>query len=221
MKYSGKEGILFETEESLKRLGTDYIDLLQIHWHDPSTPLDEAMEAFSILIDQGKIRAAGVCNYSGDLMEESEKSFSLASNQVPYSMVLRDIEEDVVPYCLKHGNAILAYSPLQRGVLTGKITSDYKFSEGDHRPKTKFFKEPNLSRINDFLNEIQPIAEEKKATLAQLVTNWTIQQPGITAALVGARNANQVGENVRSLDFTMTENEIAVINGLLGRLKLE
>ncbi len=221
MKYGGKDGIMYEVEQSLKRMNTDYIDLFQIHWPDPSTPISETMEALQILMDQGKIRAAGVCNYNATEMEEAEKTISLASNQVPYSMVLRKIEEDVVPYVEQHGNGILAYSPLQRGVLTGKITSDYHFDEGDHRPGTKFFREPNLTRINNFLDEIRPISDDHNASLAQLVINWTIQQPGITAALVGARNEKQALHNADALEFDLTKEELTLINGKLDILTLE
>lgn len=221
MKYAGADGIQKEIEDSLRRLKTDYVDLYQIHWHDPSTPISETMEVLERLIEQGKIRAAGVCNYNADQMGEAEQTVGLASNQVPYSMVLRDIEEDVVPYVQKHGNGILAYSPLQRGLLTGKITSDYVFNKGDHRPQTKFFKEPNLSNTNDFLKRIMPIAEGHHASLGQLVINWTLRQPGMTAALVGARNPEQVIQNAGSLDFKLSDAELSTINQELSKLKIQ
>ncbi len=221
MKYSGKDGIMEEVEGSLRRLHTDYIDLYQIHWYDATTAISEAMEAFDRLIGQGKIRAAAVCNYKAEQMAEAEKTITLASNQVPYSMVKRDIESDVVPYVLENGNGILAYSPLQRGLLTGKINKDYHFNEGDHRPQTKYFKEPNLLRTNEFLQKIKPIADDNGATLGQLVINWTLQQPGITAALVGARNADQVNQNAAALDFQLSSDELTVINDELAKLIIE
>ena len=98
-RYAGKESVIKECEDSLRRLGTDYIDLYQLHWPDLTTPISETMEALTILLKQGKIRAAGVCNYSADQMFEAEKTIDLASNQVPYSMVDRSIEEELVPYC--------------------------------------------------------------------------------------------------------------------------
>src|SRR6202166_2120744 len=104
-KYAGKESIIRECEDSLRRLGTDYIDLYQIHWPDSTTPVAETMAALAQLLRQGKIRAAGVSNYSADLMAEAEKTLCLASNQVPYSMVERSIEEELVPYCLKYNKA--------------------------------------------------------------------------------------------------------------------
>ena len=119
------------------------------------------------------------------------------------------------------GKAIIVYSPLQRGILTGKITADYKFNEGDHRPNTPFYKEPNLSRINQFLKEIKPIAVEKNSTLAQFVIRWTLLQPGITCVLVGARNEKQVLENIKAAELTITAEEMKIINEKLNNLNLE
>jgi aryl-alcohol dehydrogenase-like predicted oxidoreductase len=196
-KYAGKESIIQECEASLRRLRTDYIDLYQIHWPDVTTPIYETMEAVVQLIKEGKVRHAGVCNYSADQMEEAEKSVTLISNQVPYSMVKRDIEADVVPYCLQHKKSIIAYSPLQRGLLTGKRKPGHTFAEGDHRSAMPHFTPDNISRTNAFLEKIKSLADEKKATLGQLVLRWTIEQPGITVVLVGARNATQALENAR------------------------
>ncbi len=220
-KYAGKQSIINECEESLKRLGTDYIDLYQIHWPDKTTPIEESFEAVAQLKKEGKIRSAGVSNYSVDQMKVAHSVTPLASNQVPYSMVLRDIEKKVVPFCVDNGIGILAYSPLQRGLLTGKITSDYKFNEGDHRKSTKYFQEPNLSRTNAFLDEIKPIAEKHDATLAQLVINWTLQQPGITSVLVGARNKEQVAQNAQALSFDLDAEIVEEITEKLNGLQID
>lgn len=220
-KYASKESVIAECEDSLRRLKTDYIDLYQIHWPDSTTPVDETMEAIDQLLREGKIRAAGVCNYSADLAEEASKNVLLASNQVPYSMVRRDIEEELLPWCIKNDVSILAYSPLQRGLLTGKITPDYQFSEGDTRPDTPWFSTENIKRTNAFLEEIKPIADGHNATLGQLVTAWTIAQPGITVALVGARNRKQVEQNVGAMELNLSKEEVDEITGKLDQLKLE
>ncbi len=187
-KYSGKEKVRQECEDSLRRLKTDYIDLLQIHWHDSTTPISESMGVVAQLIQEGKVRAAGVCNYSAQQVEEALKTVNIVSNQVPYSMVTRYIEEEVVPVALKKGIGIIPYSPLQRGLLTGKITPNYTFSEGDSRPGTRFYKPENIDRINTLLLKIKPIAENHNASLSQLVINWTANRPAIACVLVGARN---------------------------------
>lgn len=220
-RYAGKESVIEECERSLKRLGTDYIDLYQIHWPDPTTPIEETMEAVLKLKEQGKIREAGVCNYNVEEMERAESVLPLASNQVPYSMVRRDIEEDVVPWCRKNKKGILAYSPLQRGLLTGKIRPDTTFGEGDTRPDEVWFQEENIRRVNKFLDEIRPIAESKGATLAQLVIQWTLQQPGITIALVGARNPKQAEENAKAAHITFTSDEAKMIDNKLDLVTLE
>lgn len=220
-RYAAKEKIISDCDQSLKRLGTDHIDLYQIHWADPTTPVSETMEALEILIKKGKIRAGAVCNYSLELMTEAEKTYAIASNQVPYSMVNRAIEKDIVPHCIEKNIGIFAYSPLQRGLLTGKIKQGHKFNDGDTRPNTIYYKEPNLSRILQFTDMLNEIAKELKVTLSQLVLNWTISQPGITCALAGARNAAQVLDNVKAADFRLTSEEINRINELISNLKLE
>lgn len=220
-RYSSKEKVISDCDRSLKLLGTDYIDLFQIHWADSTTPVSETMEALEILIKKGKIRAGAVCNYSRDLMAEARKTLTIASEQVPYSMVNRKIEADVVPYCIENNMGILAYSPLQRGLLTGKIKHDHKFNTGDTRPDTIYYKEPNFSRILHLTDGLNEIAEDLNVSLSQLVLNWTIQQPGITCALVGARNAAQVLDNVKAADFRLNEEDLARINELLSNFKLE
>lgn len=219
-KYAGKESVILECENSLKRLGTDYIDLYQIHWHDETTPIEETFEAVLKLKEQGKIREAGVCNYNVEQMKIAEKVMKLASNQVPFSMVERGIEKELVPYTIEHNRGILAYSPLQRGILSGKMKPGHHFEEGDHRPSTKFYQPENLKRINAFLDEIRPVAESKGVTLAQLVIRWTIDRPGITVALVGARNAEQAIQNAKAIHIKLGSEEMKYINDRLYKLEL-
>ena len=217
-KYSGKESVIKECEDSLRRLGTDYIDLYQIHWPDSTTPVGETMEAVAKLIEQGKVRYAGVCNYNVALLKEAGNYIPVVSDQMPYSMVKRGIEQEVIPYCIENKKAILAYSSMERGLLTGKMKPGYTFGKGDHRAAVRFFKDENLKRTAAFLEKIKPLADEKKATLGQLVIRWTLEQPGITIALVGARNAMQAAENAKASDITLTENELAFITTELNRL---
>ena len=219
-KYAAKDSIVKECEDSLKRLGTDYIDLYQIHWHDKTTPIEETMEAVSKLIKQGKVRHAGVCNYDANLMREASNHIDLVSDQVPYSMVKRDIEKEVIPYCLEHDKSILAYSPLERGLLTGKMKPGYKFGADDHRADIYFYKDENLKRVNEFLDKIKPLADEKHATLGQLVIRWTVAQPGITVALVGARDAEQAVQNAKAMDIDLTKEELKFISTELDALEL-
>jgi len=220
-RHASRKKVLQDCDDSLRRLKTDYIDLFQIHWPDPLTPVSETMEALNDLIGKGKIRAGGVCNYSLELMNEAERILRIVSNQVPYSMVKRDIEKEIVPHCMDKNISILAYSPMQRGLLSGRIKSGHKFNNGDTRPDTPYYKEPNFSNILKFLDDIKPLAEDHNATLAQVVLNWTIQQPGITCALAGARNPAQVLENIGAADFRLKGEDIERINILLSDLHID
>lgn len=219
-KYASKESIIQECEDSLKRLGTDYIDLYQIHWPDVTTPISETMEAVGLLIEQGKIRSAGVSNYNVEQMKEAERTLKLVSNQVSYSMVKRDIEAELVPYCLEHNKSILAYSPLERGLLAGKIKPGHQFAEGDHRVNYKAFKDGNITRVWPFLAKLQALADQKQVTMSQLVIRWTIDRPGITVALVGARNAEQAVQNAQAIHVSLTAEESAFINQQLEEVEL-
>ncbi len=220
-KYAGKESVIKECEDSLKRLQTDYIDLYQIHWPDSTTPIEETMEAVSRLIEQGKVRYAGVCNYGVDEMKEASKYIDLVSDQVKYNMVARDIEEELVPYLIENKKSILAYSPMERGLLTGKIKPGHKFSEGDHRKDVSYFTDENIRRTIAFLDAIKPLADQKNATLSQLAIGWTIEQPGITIALVGARNEQQATQNAKAIEVKLNKDEIAFINEQLNKLNLD
>ncbi len=219
-RYSGKESIIKECEESLKRLQTDYIDLYQIHWPDPTTPVEETMEAVETLIRQGKVRAAGVSNYGVEDMKKAGSVLPLASNQVAYSMVKRDIEKDILPYCVENNISILVYSPMQRGILGGKIQPDHRFRRGDNRPDTPYYRLGNIIRINEFLDKIRPIAENRNVSLSQLVLRWTLQQPGVSCLLAGVRNEEQLIENAGTLLFKLNESEIDMINEHLENLEL-
>lgn len=211
-RYAGKESIIYECEQSLKRLGTDYIDLYQIHWPDLTTPIHETFEAVAKLIEQGKVRCAGVCNYNAAQMAEAENTISLVSNQIPFSMVNRDVEESIVPWCIAHHKSVLAYSPMERGLLTGKIKPGYSFQEGDHRAKLPRFQLPYLQRVDGLLEKLRILANEKKATLGQLVLRWTIERSGITVALAGARNAAQAVENANAINIQLTKEEIDIVS---------
>ena len=212
-KYASKQNIIKEVEESLQRLGTDYIDLLQIHWADATTPISETMEAMDELIKQGKILAAGVCNYDLAQLQEAEQTLSLASNQLSYSMLNRAIEQDIVPYTIDHNIGLIAYSPLERGLLTGKYFKDATLKNDDHR--NGYFGQFNAEKVKSFLNSIEPLAKEKNATLAQLVLRWTTLQPGITLVLAGSRNAEQAVSNAQAMNIKLNTEELQLINNQL------
>lgn len=215
-KLASKKSVMEEVEMCLRRLKTDYIDLFQLHWPDVTTPISETMEALDTLVKQGKVRAAGVCNYDTAQMKEAEQTIKLASDQVSYSMIYRDIEQELVPYAIGHKKSIIAYSPLQRGLLTGKIKPGHKFGEGDTREGNRFYTDENIRKTNRFLDAIRPLAEARNATLGQLVLRWTIDQPGITIALAGARNEEQAVQNARAVNVKLSSEDIIFINKQLA-----
>ncbi|QEC45083.1 aldo/keto reductase [Pseudobacter ginsenosidimutans] len=215
-KYASKENLIKEVEESLQRLRTDYIDLLQLHWPDTTTPIDETMLALQQLLQQGKIRAAGVSNYSVEQLQDAGKTITPASNQVPYSMLNRSIEKEMVHYVREKKIGIIAYSPLERGLLSGKYFSGAKLKDDDHR--NGYFGQFDPEAVKTLLTALAPLAEDKGASLARLVLRWTTQQPGITVALAGARNAEQAASNAKSMDFTLTQQELDFIQAQLQQL---
>ena len=147
------------------------------------------MAAMVKLHDAGKIRAIGVSNYDVEWMKRAKAVAPLASLQPPYSLIQRKIEPEILPFCREEQIGVIVYSPMERGLLTGKVGPDRVFPEGDHRAKHKYFTPENRQRVQAALSKIQPIAEAHKASLAQIVINWTISEPGITAALVRAMDA--------------------------------
>lgn len=219
-KNARKASIIYECENSLRRLNTDYIDLYQCHWRDQTTPLEETMDAMNQLIKEGKILAAGVSNFTAGDIEAANEICPIASNQPPYSMILRDIEKDVLPYCRDHNVGVIVYSPLQRGLLTGKFKPDTKFKSGDHRVNQVYFQPENVQRVNEFLQKIKPIADKQDATLGQLAIAWTISQPGVTAALVGARDPQQTRENLKAADIKLSKEDLTEIRNQLAALEL-
>jgi aryl-alcohol dehydrogenase-like predicted oxidoreductase len=220
-RYLGAGSIRHELEQSLRRLQTDYIDLYQTHWQDATTPIAETMGVLLELKQEGKIRAIGVSNATVAEMDEYRKAGPIDADQERYSMLARKMEDGQLAYCDRENIAVLAYSPLAQGLLTGKVTADRELPEGDLRAGDPWFKVENRARILAFLEEIRPIAEERGATLAQLALAWTLGRPGLTHALAGARNPAQVEENEGAAAVDLSAEEIAQIDESLVGLKLE
>jgi len=213
-----KDAILAEVEQSLKRLGTDVIDLYQCHWPDSSTPMAETMDALVALKDQGKIRAIGVSNFTVEMMAECRQHGPLASDQPKYSLLARDIESDVLPFCRKQNIGVIVYSPLEQGLLTGKVTVGRAFAEGDYRAGRPWFQPGNRARVLAALEKVKPLAAAHKATLGQVAIAWTIAQPGVTAAIVGARTPEQARENAAAASIRLSADERQTIRRVFDDL---
>ncbi len=207
LKNSKPASIAAECENSLKRLGVDAIDLYQIHSFDSSTPVEESWEAMVQLKKQGKVKAIGVSNYKLPQLTQAHNLYPVDSLQPPFSLLRRGIENDLLPFCQKNNIAVLAYSPLERGLLTGKVGVNRSFAPGDHRANLANYTPENRKRILEALGKIQPIADKHHAALSQIILACTLHYPGITAVIAGARNAQQAAENAKALALALSAEE--------------
>ncbi len=211
-RHLGRDSIIYEVEQSLSRLGTDYIDLYITHWQDPTTPVSETMEALLDLKQQGKIRAIGASNLSVDELKAYAAHGSLDAIQEEYSMVKRDIETSLLPICAAHDISTLSYSSLALGLLSGKMGPEREFTGDDQRKDNPRFSLANREKVARLMDAVvAPIAAEHQATKAQIVIAWTLQQPGITFALCGARNPDQARENAKAGRLHLSSGEIDAI----------
>ncbi len=218
-KYLRAESIRWETEQSLKRLGTDHIDLMQTHWQDETTPIAETMGTLLELKNEGKIRAIGVSNVTKSQLAEYLAVGQVDVVQQRYSLLDREVERDgILELCKKNGVSLLAYSPMRNGLLTGKIDPDRKFGEGDLRNGDPKFTPDNIRKVNAALSELTPIARKYDLTPGQLIIAWTFAKYEKMHVLCGARNAAQVEENVVPGDVVLTEEEIATIEHLATKM---
>ena len=212
-----RDSVRKEVDASLHRLGTDVIDLYQIHWPNPDEDLEEAWTEMAALVEEGKVRYIGVSNCSVEQMERLQSILPVASLQPPYSMIIRDIEKDILPYCGKKNIGVIPYSPMQRGLLTGKYTKEsiQKLDRKDHRLGEPYFQEPEFSVNLKLVDRLKPIAERNGKSLAQLAIAWVLRRPEVTAAIVGARRPSQVEETVIAGNWILSNDDISEIDKLL------
>ncbi len=212
--------IRLEVENSLKRMNIDCIDLMQTHWQDNSTAIADSMAELLKLKDEGKIRAIGVSNATIGEITEYMAAGNIAVDQENYSMLDYAVEEsDQLDFCADNNIAFLAYSPMAQGLLSGKVTPERKFNEGDQRLRYERFSIENRINVQKMLSEFTPFAEEHNATMAQLVMAWTLKQRGCTHLLIGARNIAQAQENAASANIELNITEIAQMNTIISKYR--
>lgn len=211
-RYLSPASIRDEIEKSLKRLGTDYIDLYQTHWQDTTTPIEETMAELLKLKAEGKIRAIGVSNVNLDQIKQYCDVKTIDSDQEKFSMIDRKIEAELLPFCMKKNISMLAYSPMERGLLSGKIGPGREFNDGDMRKRDRRFTPEGLQKISDMLGEFTPLTEKYNISIAQLVVAWTFHYSGVTHVLVGGRRPEQAIENAAAGNVKLTDEEVASIN---------
>ena len=216
-RYLAPDSIRLELEASLRRLGTDYIDLYQSHWQDPTTPIADTMAELLKLKDEGKIRAIGVCNATPEEMDAYRAVGQLDTSQDRYSMLDQDQELQNLPYCAENNMGFLAYSPLAQGLLTGKVDPEREFPIGDLRHDNPRFSQDNRERVHGLLLALQPIAEDHGLAMEQLVLAWTLTRPGLSHVLAGARNPEQALSNARAGEVVLDQAVIRAIDDAVAQ----
>jgi aryl-alcohol dehydrogenase-like predicted oxidoreductase len=206
-----------ECEDSLRRLQAEVIDLYQMHWppRDNGPELEEAWQAMSELQTEGKVRWIGVSNFDPAQIERAAKIARVTSDQPPYSLIRRQIEQDVLPYCLKHGIGVISYAPMASGLLTGAMTRERAaaLAADDFRSRNPEFKEPRLSKNVELVERLRKVGARHGRSPGEVAIAWVLRHPAITGAIVGARNAKQAEGVMRAGELKLTTEEIAEIEG--------
>ncbi len=205
------EQIHRECDESLQRLGTDRVELYYLHSPDPKVPVAESAGAIRKLIDNGKARYAGVSNCRLEQIQEFHAVCPLTAVQLPYNMLQRDIEQLTIPWCQKHNVAVVVYWPLMKGLLAGKLKQKSDLAADDNRRNYPMYQGDEWELNMSFVDVIRTIARESKQSVAAVVINWTIQQPGITAALCGAKRRWQLEETAAAMSWQLSEKQLLLI----------
>ncbi|MHC4532887.1 MAG: aldo/keto reductase [Planctomycetota bacterium] len=212
------QSIRQECHASLGRLGVETIDLYQIHWPEPEEDIEQAWEEMASLAKEGKIRYLGVSNCNIEQTKRLQEIHPVASLQPPYSMLHREVEDELLAYCAQNDIGVVAYSPMQRGLLTGKFSPERlaNLPLDDHRRKNSDFHEPQFTATLELVEQLKPIAERNGKTLAQLSISWVLRRPEVTAAIAGARKPEQILETAPASDWDLNEEDIDQIEQLLA-----
>ena len=213
------DGIMQAVQAGLKRLRTDYIDVYLMHNYDPNTPISESMRALEKLLQDGVIRAVGVSRYNLEQLEEAQSCIQLHAVQYPLNMIRRGEISPLLPFCREHNIGVMAYAPLAKGLLTGKFSADTTFAPDDTRSKNAMFQGDAFRERLEAVAKLEPIAARHGVTLAQLAINWNLCQPGVTAALVGARNQRQVKDNAGGSGWRLTPEDLAEIESIVADIQ--
>lgn len=215
-KVLKRESVISECEASLKRLGVDCIDLYQLHWPEPDEDIEEGWSTLVELKQQGKVREIGVSNHSVEQLKRLEAIHPVCSLQPPYSLIVPDAERTLLPYCGEQQIGVVCYSPMYKGLLTGKFTAERAASlpESDHRSRDPRFQPPQLLQHLKLVEGLRTIAEQQGHTVAELAIAWTLRRPEVTSAIVGGRRPAQVQEVVRAAQWQLTAEEIAAIDAV-------
>ncbi|MEP6755737.1 MAG: aldo/keto reductase [Chthonomonadales bacterium] len=211
------KSIRAELEASLKRLNLDVIDLYQFHWpdNDTGTPVEESWSTLAALQDEGKVRWIGVSNFDEPLLAKCEQIRHVDSLQPPFSLVRQEVAAEILPWCMRNGTGVIVYSPMQSGLLSGTFDKA-KIAEDDWRHRSPYFQEPQLTKNMELVEHLRSIAATRGKTVGQLAIAWTLMNPAVTAAIVGARRPEQVDQNHQAMDWALTDDEMKQIEEALA-----
>ena len=210
------ESIVWELEQSLQRLRVDHIDAYLTHWPDPIVPVEDLAATMESLVTAGKIRTWGMCNSNPTDIAIALNSDSFSINQEKYSMIDRQQDAQNLPACVKNNLAFLAYSPMAKGLLTGRINKQREYSTGDQRIEDPRFTAEALDALQELLQPVQKIAAARQMQTHHLVLAWTLQQAGVSHVLAGARTAVQARSNAAAGSVELRDNELAAIDDALS-----
>ncbi len=216
LKDARPETLRRQCEESLQRLGTDRVELLYLHAPDETVPVAESAGALKQLLDEGKTRCVGVSNVTVAQLEEFSAVCPIAAYQPAYNMLQREIEADTLPWCRERGVAVFVYWPLVKGLLAGKLARDHVFAESDSRRKYPMFQGDEWQKNHDLVDRLREIASAAGHTVAELVINWTLRQPGVTVALCGAKRSEQIRETAGGSGWQLSDEQLAAIDQALA-----
>jgi hypothetical protein len=203
-------------ESSLRSLGTDYIDIYQVHWPDPRTPAEETAEVLDALVREGKVRHVGVSNYDVHEMEALNGFGRLETLQPPYHMFRRDIEREILRYTAQHDIGVLVYGPLAHGLLGGRMTPDTIFAPGDWRGASPDFTGETLRRNLKVVERLRTFARERGVTLPELAVAWTLAHPAVDVAIVGARRPSQLDGTAAAASLGLSPEDLDKIDAILA-----
>jgi len=214
-----RQSIREECRTSLKRLGIEVIDLYQMHWPEPEEDVEQAWEEMAKLVQEGKVRYLGVSNFNVEQIKRVQKIHPVASLQPPYSMLHREVEDELLGYCAQNNIGVIAYSPIQRGLLTGTFSQERLagLPLDDHRRRSPDFHEPQFTATLQLVEHLKEIAERSGRTCAQLAISWLLRRPEVTAAIVGARKPDQIVETAPASDWNLSTEDIEEIEQLLAK----
>ena len=212
-----RDSIWRECESSLMRLKTDSIDLFQIHWPSPDEDIEEGWRAMAELKEEGLVKHIGVSNFNAEQMKRAQSIAPVESLQPPYSMLRRGIEQEILPFCMEHDIGVIVYSPMLCGMLSGAMTRERALNlpESDWRRNNKEFQEPRLGHNLELVELLRTIGEKHGASPGEVAIAWTLHHPGVTAAIVGGRSAEQVEDTIGAAKLRLAREEIDAVEECL------